>query len=262
MLLSYPILYYWLLGKIIHLESLKLHFYHLNWSKNIIYENNVPAHWTLMHCNYFWLIWEYVFIWYWIIFKCRSILSSGSKSLFLFFLDMIKMENVCICSRLELICSILVWNEFVDLRLYNRRYILDMTIVILKNLLFNENEIKAGRILTFFPTKTIQVWALCLYPVYRKQFEISCIVLNLLERCNWQTIPSKVSFIIKIENCWLILNELRQLFRCYSRLVASLVNFWWQTLLRNILLIRSPGISIGIQCYKYHLVEKPSNKKK
>ena len=33
----------------------------------------------------------------------------------------------------------------------------DMSIVILKNLIFNENEIKAGRILTFFPTKTIQV---------------------------------------------------------------------------------------------------------
>ena len=33
----------------------------------------------------------------------------------------------------------------------------DISIVILKNLIFNENEIKAGRILTFFPTKTIQV---------------------------------------------------------------------------------------------------------
>ena len=32
-----------------------------------------------------------------------------------------------------------------------------MSIIILKNLIFNENEIKAGRILTFFPTKTIQV---------------------------------------------------------------------------------------------------------
>ena len=33
----------------------------------------------------------------------------------------------------------------------------DISIVILKNLIFNENEIKSGRILTFFPTKTIQV---------------------------------------------------------------------------------------------------------
>ena len=33
----------------------------------------------------------------------------------------------------------------------------DISIVILKNLIFNDNEIKAGRILTFFPTKTIQV---------------------------------------------------------------------------------------------------------
>ena len=83
----------------------------------------------------------------------------------------------------------------------NNKNVSDISIVILKNLIFNENEIKAGRILTFFPTKTIQVG----------KWSHFTVVLYL-----------------------------------YCRLRESLVNYWWQTHLKNILLIKSPGILIGI----------------
>ena len=91
----------------------------------------------------------------------------------------------------------------------------DISIVILKNLIFNENEIKSGRILTFFPTKTIQV-------------------MNFSKHANdeYKLNEEKISF-----------------YYCLCRLRGRLVNYWWQTHLKNILLIKNPGILIGITIY-------------